>query len=716
VLQQIVVLRSLEEVNSMLTKNRHLIGFALALVVPFFLALDASADENDPPSRAARLAYAEGSVSFQPGGTQDWVAAAINRPLTTGDQLWADRDSRAELQLDGSTLRLAGSTSVSLLNLGDSVTQVQLSSGTLLVRVRRLDDNETYEIDTPNLAFSILRPGLYRLSVDASGASTTIHIRSGQGEVTGGGAAYVVRAGEDDVFSGTDQLSENMQSGAAEEDSFDAWSASRDDRWEHSVSARYVSPDVVGYEDLDNQGVWRPVPEYGTVWFPNQVEAGWAPYHYGHWSYIAPWGYTWVDEKPWGFAPFHYGRWVWTGGAWGWIPAPPRPAFGVYVRPVYAPALVAWVGVGAGVAWFALGPREVYVPCYPVSRRYVNNINVSNTTVNTTVINNVYNTTIINNKTVNVTNVNYANRHVPGAVAAVSSRAFNTAQPVSRNLVRVDQRELSSAPVRAVAPATVPTKQAVLGSARVVTARPPLAVQTRAVVARTAPPPPPPTFERREQAIQANAGKPLSVPQVQQLQAKEISTKPPVRIAPAATPVLHGAPPAATNLGGNRVPPIAVHPKELPPVPKPVSPGIANSALEREHLQQQQQMLAQQEQARQRIQQQQDQAHQQFERQQADAARRQQAAQEQQQQAQQLAQQQQRAQQDLARQQQARQQADDARRQQLEQQHQQQTQQLAQQHAQEQEQLQKRQQEERRTQESQTKAAGRKPDRPPNPR
>ena len=108
----------------------------------------------------------------------------------------------------------------------------------------------------------------------------------------------------------------------------------------------------------------------------------------------------------------------------------------MYVRPVYAPALVAWIGVGAGVAWFALGPREVYVPSYPVSRGYVRNINVSNTTVNTTVINNVYNTTIINNKTVNVTNVTYVNRGVPGAVAATTSQAFTSAQPVSRNIVQ----------------------------------------------------------------------------------------------------------------------------------------------------------------------------------------------------------------------------------------------------------------------------------------
>jgi hypothetical protein len=705
----------------------------------------ASADDNDPPTRVARLAYAEGSVAFQPGGTDDWVAATINRPLTTGDQLWSDTNSRAELQLDGSLLRLAASTAVTLLNVGDDVTQIQLSTGTLLVRVRRLDDNETYEIDTPNLAFSILRPGLYRVSVDESGASTAIRVRSGQGEVTGGGTAYMVQANEDDVFSGSDQLTEYAQAAPANQDGFDVWSANRDSRWEHSVSSQYVSPDVVGYEDLDEQGAWRPTPEYGTVWFPSRVGVGWAPYHNGHWSYIAPWGYTWVDDQPWGFAPFHYGRWVSVSGVWGWIPARPRPRYGEYVRPVYAPALVAWVGVGTGVAWFALGPREVYVPSYPVSRRYVNNINVSNTTVNTTVINNVYNTTTVNNRTVNVSNVNYINRNVPGAVAATTSQAFNTAQPVSRNLARVDQRTLSSAPIRAFAPPTIPTKQAVLGSAAIIAAKPPAIVQTRSIVVRVPPPPAQPTFANRAQAIRANAGRPLSVSQVRQIQVSEAPRIAPIRIAPAATPIQSNTRAA----------------KPAGPVPMPASPSIANSALERDHLQQQQQLRAQQDSERQKSQQQQELAHQQLANQQAEQVRKQQIIQQQQQaqqlaqqqqhtqqeadrqraqqqqQAQQLAQQQQQAQQlaqqqqhtqqeadrqraqqqqqELARQQLSKQQADEARRQQIEQQHQQQTQQLAQKHGLEQEELQKKQQEERRVQEAQTKPAIRKDTRPPVP-
>ena len=174
------------------TKRTWSLFRSLAWVLPLALAVSAGvrADENDPPGRVARLSYAEGSVSLQPGGVDDWVGATINRPLTTGDKLWSDRDSRAELQLDGSLLRLSSETAMSFLNLSDRATQVQMTAGTMIVNVRRLDDDETYEIDTPNLAFSILRPGVYRLTVDESGGGTTIAVRSGQGEVTGGGSAY----------------------------------------------------------------------------------------------------------------------------------------------------------------------------------------------------------------------------------------------------------------------------------------------------------------------------------------------------------------------------------------------------------------------------------------------------------------------------------------------------------------------------------------------
>jgi hypothetical protein len=522
-------------------KSLGLLGIAMALAT--CVPARAAGDDDDPPSRVARLAYAHGAVSFQPAGTDDWVTSTVNRPMTTGDKLWSDNDSRAEMQLDGSLIRISNNTGVAFLNLSDNVTQIQLSVGTVLVRVRRLGDDETYEVDTPNLAFSILRPGLYRLSVNEAGDTTIIKARMGEGEVIGGGAAFHVRRGESESFAGTDQLAMNPLDDDRGEDQFDAWSANRDAHLEHSRSSRYVSSDVVGYEDLDDHGAWRPTPEYGNVWFPSTEGTDWAPYHYGHWAYVAPWGYTWVDDESWGFAPFHYGRWVCVDGSWGWVPAPPRTEGVAYVRPVYAPALVAWVGGGpgggAGVAWFPLGPREVYVPSYPVSRNYVNNVNVSNTTVNSTVVNNYYNTTVVNQNTnvtnVNATNVKYVNQTVPGAVAATTPQAFTTAQPVAKNVVIVDQRTIVRAPVRAFAPASVPTKQAVLGTTvATVTVRPPAAVQTRAVVAKVAPPPPPPAFEKRQEAIRDNGGKPLSIAQVRQIQPTPAQSAAPVKIVTPA--------------------------------------------------------------------------------------------------------------------------------------------------------------------------------------
>jgi hypothetical protein len=534
------------------TRFKLLSLFALILTVAFIVPSYAAADDDDPPSRVARLGFIDGSVSFQPAGTDDWVSAVVNRPMTTGDKLWSDQDSRAELHIGSASLRLSSNTGFSFLNLTDDTAQLQLTAGTLRIRVKRLDENDTFEVDTPNLAFSILRPGTYKIHVNDDGNATAITVRGGEGEVTGGGAAYAVHAHEIGTFTGTDQLDADVESYGDDDDDFDTWCAQRDRREDLSISARYVSPDVIGYEDLDDAGGWRPVPEYGTVWFPHTTIIGWAPYHYGHWAYVAPWGYTWVDDAPWGFAPFHYGRWVFVAGAWGWVPAPPPAPGVVYVRPVYAPALVAWVGgphfaagfavgggfaAGVSVGWFPLGPREVYVPSYPVSRTYVTNVNISNTRVETTVINNYY-TNVVVNKNVTVVQQTYVNQRVSGAVMATTPQAFTSAQPVARNMVRVDAREMATAPVNAITPAGVPPKQAVLGAGVAARVRPPVAIQNRAVVAKATPPPPPVSFASRQQAMQQNGGRPLAISQARQLQPQNAAAvHANVKIAPPATKV-----------------------------------------------------------------------------------------------------------------------------------------------------------------------------------
>src|SRR6267143_737363 len=489
---------------------------SVALAVALFAPQRATADDDeDPPSRVARLSYANGTVSFNPGGTDDWVSAVVNRPIISGDKLWTDNGARAELHIGSAAIRLSDNTGFSFLNLDDRMAQIRLTEGTLDVRVRRLEQDETFEIDTPNLAFSILRPGTYKINVNEAGDATVVSVRDGEGEVTGGGTAYTIHPRETGTFAGIDQLDADIRSFGNDDDDFDRWSRDRDRREDRSHSSRYVSSDVIGYEDLDDNGGWRTTAEYGTVWFPHTTIVGWAPYRYGHWVWISPWGWTWVDDASWGFAPFHYGRWVTVSGVWGWVPCAPRAVVGVaYVRPVYAPALVAWVGGphfsvgigiggggGGGVAWFPLGPREVYEPSYHVSRTYVTNVNVSNTTVNNTVVNNYYNNVIVNK---NVTNIRYMNQTAPNGVTATSQQNFASAQPVGRNMMRVDRREVESAQVSATTPTVAPQQRSVLGAGAAGAARPPEKLQQREVVAKTPPPPAPVSFVKQQQEIRAN--------------------------------------------------------------------------------------------------------------------------------------------------------------------------------------------------------------------
>jgi hypothetical protein len=459
-------------------------------------APDAQGPEaQDPPGRVARLNLAEGSVSFQPGGENDWVDAVLNRPLVTGDNLWADEDSRAEVHIGSTALRLGPKTGITLLEVSDRAAQIRLAQGSLIVKVRHVDDEDSYEIDTPNIAFTVLQPGDYRIDVDPDGNRTEVTVWRGRGEVTGGGSSYTVVADQRATFTGTDHLEYDLGQ-IPDEDRLDQWALQRDQAEDRSDSANYVSREMTGYEDLDEYGDWSYVAGYGTCWRPRALVVGWAPYRFGHWIWIAPWGWTWVEDEPWGFAPFHYGRWAFVGAGWFWVPGP------VYVRPVWAPALVGWVGGGAGfrfsfgvgVGWFPLAPGEVFVPGYRVSRGYVNNVNITNTRVDITRVTNVYNTVVIK-RTVN--NITYVNRNVNGGVTVVPHDTFVNARPVARNVVSVPARELASAPVSHTV-AVEPARTSVLGAGRPAVRRPPVAVASRPVVALRTPAPMPRSFDQRK--------------------------------------------------------------------------------------------------------------------------------------------------------------------------------------------------------------------------
>ncbi len=418
--------------------------------------------QDEPPARVARVGYAYGNINFADAGSNEWVPLLANRPISTGDSVFVSANGRAELQVGANALRLSEQTRISFINLNDDNIQIKLSQGTMVLRVRAMQEKENVEVSTPNLNFSIQEPGEYRINVNDDNTST-IMVRRGIGVAQGDRDIITLREGEQTRFSGTN-LNHTQITRVPPFDSFDQWAADRDRAEENSISARYVPREVVGYQQLDDYGNWETHVEYGAIWYPRGITTTWAPYRDGQWVWVAPWGWTWVDRSPWGFAPYHYGRWAFVGKRWGWVPG----RYERHYRPVYAPALVAFVGVGSdgisagisinsrshapSVSWFPLGPGEIYRPHYTQNTRYIQNMN---------------RTVIINNTTViNRADQGYRNQHVHNAVTSVPTRTFVRGEhvfPASSSILSGQIRQMR---VATEAPNLVPERGNRFGDAR----------------------------------------------------------------------------------------------------------------------------------------------------------------------------------------------------------------------------------------------------------
>ena len=448
-----------------------------------FSLFGSKSQHTDPSGRVARLSYIKGDVSFSPAAAKNnvWLSGRVNRPLVTGDRIWVDSNARAELQLGNAVLRLKEKTTARIINLNDQLAQVELSQGSIMLHVRQVPAGQTYEIDTPQLAFRVTQKGYYRIDVSDNGDATIVRVRKGDGFVYAKNAAYKVNALQTYRFSGKNLQMQIIALNIS--DGFDKWAQERETRTSKSNSIKYVSASMIGYEDLDNYGNWRYTPEYGYVWAPRHVSADWAPYRYGHWSWIDPWGWTWIDDQPWGFAPSHYGRWAHYKHVWVWVPGP-RVA-----EVSYAPALVVFVGGSKhsimvnskpAVAWFPLGPQDVYVPPYTVSETYFTNINVTNTTVNKVYVTKVYQNHIVQ--------TNYTNYQINNAITAVPSKSFAESQPVARSAVPVPTFVTGQAAPISSAPIIAPAETAVATGYEVSSSKPSESTLERVSVVVTAPP------------------------------------------------------------------------------------------------------------------------------------------------------------------------------------------------------------------------------------
>ena len=502
----------------MTTRRKRVLLISLVLILSLPMLAIA-----DPPSVVGRLNLVEGSVSFRPGSLDEWAPAMLNYPLSAGDHLWADQGSRAELHVGSTAVRLDGGTEISFLNLDDQIVQLGVSEGQLNVRLRRLDPGDEFEIDTPNSVVTLQQPGSYTISVQGE-EGTGVTVWRGMAEVTAAGNDFTVPEGQSANVSGSGSIAYYLQP-AGSPGAWDAWSASRDNREERLASARYVPREMIGMEDLDDNGSWIVMAGYGPVWQPLRVAPGWAPYRFGRWAWVAPWGWTWIDDAPWGFAPFHYGRWAFLSSRWVWIPGD------VVARPVYAPALVVFIGGGPddtsadGIGWFPLGPREVYVPPYGASPTYVQRINV--TTVNVSV------QTI---ERIDVTRVTYVNRVVPSAVTVVPRGEFNQGRrPGSGPAISFSTEQVRRAPVMGMGATIAPQRESIIGGpfvARNPPPQPPPQVAGRSVFGRIIPAPAPAPFQFRSEPLPPPTMYQRSPLQVQPQPQGPIRQTAPIRIDP----------------------------------------------------------------------------------------------------------------------------------------------------------------------------------------
>jgi hypothetical protein len=401
------------------------------LAVALLLVVVVSARAETPEAETGgvmppRLSYVEGQVSFWRPGAEAWTPAQANVALAPGDELNTGRTGNVELQIGARAfVRAWGDTQFGLANQTPDLLHLKVADGHVAVDLRALDAGHLIQIDTPGATFSIERPGYYRVDV-APARTSFITRRAGQATMTR-------------VEAGTTRTS-----AAPDLDVWDRWNEARTDELLDAASARYVPEGVYGVHDLDYHGDWRVLPTYGAVWVPRGSPAGWAPYTTGRWVWDPRFGWTWVDTAVWGWAPYHHGRWVHLDGVWAWAPGP------IVVRPVYAPALVAFfsapgVRVTVGVpfvSWVALGWGEPIMPWWGrpgfVGRptwhgwggpRVVNNVVIHKTTV------------------VHATDIRvYRNTTVNRAVVAVHPERFGRARVQDTRVTEIDTRRLQ--PVR----------------------------------------------------------------------------------------------------------------------------------------------------------------------------------------------------------------------------------------------------------------------------
>lgn len=357
------------------------------------------------------LDYVSGEVAYTlrgdaaDPGRSSWLQADFNQPIAEDMSVQTGPLARARIRIGPNAIEIAADTVVDVLNLTDELVEASLRQGRIFLQIRNLQEGERVEIEIPAGSFWLLKPGAYDIDTGADDRPARVAVFEGAARFADGNTDRRIEAGQEAQVAalypatlavsqlppgampaaGTGTDLDRPASSAADvpqapPDEFLSWAMASEYNPEQPQSAQYVSREMTGYERLDTYGRWEQRHDYGPVWFPAAVPADWAPYRFGHWASIKPWGWTWIDDQPWGFTPFHFGRWVHIDERWAWVPG------SRVEHPVYAPALVAFLeniedaGPAPGgeppVGWFPLAPGEAYAPWYQAGPEYIESVNV----------------------------------------------------------------------------------------------------------------------------------------------------------------------------------------------------------------------------------------------------------------------------------------------------------------------------------------------------
>jgi uncharacterized protein DUF6600 len=410
------------------------------------------------PTRIGRISAVEGSVSIR-APAAGWTNSVVNDPIGAGMAMRTGDKGRAQVRIGPDLVALAAGARVEIGRLDSDAIQIALPQGRIGIRLARLDNGSSVEIDLPNGGVWLERPGDYDIYAGDEKNPALVAVLDGSARAIAENLDRTLTAGSVLALNGGN--SELAKLDARGPDQFEAWWLPPSGNTAKAQALQFVSADMTGYDALDGNGGWEKAAGFGEVWYPSALPDDWAPYRYGRWRWVQPWGWTWIDDKPWGFATSHYGRWTWIDERWAWVPGPRSE------HPVYAPALVAFLGTagvgisypdgnGPAVAWFPLGPGEIYWPSYTNDLDTIRRINAGGGADLAAIAagaNGSAPAAIVNGR--------YQNRRF---ASVVPRPVFTAGLTVAPALIDLPERRLENAPLLAgspqIAPAAAPAQVA----------------------------------------------------------------------------------------------------------------------------------------------------------------------------------------------------------------------------------------------------------------